>query len=211
MNRTPNNQVKWCCWKIRFRGDIREISDSALTNTAPARSFAFTNFVFAGLSLPWKKILNFCFNKCELFQHRPTFFFSLFKSFDSALTNTAWSRNFSNFGIKYHSKNEKVRETVFVCSYGAQVESFKQKICKKSRTQLCQCWPGQRSAWFKCCRRKQSTWFSLTGHFAERINEKHKLFANSPTAVHKSFGHLNTEIKYQNSLSQKISWHGQKL
>ena len=25
-------------------------------------------------------------------------------------------------------ENEKVRETVFACSYGAQVESFKQKI-----------------------------------------------------------------------------------
>ena len=38
---------------------------------------------------------------------------------------------FSNFAIKYLSKNEKVRETVFACSYGAQIESFKQKNWSK--------------------------------------------------------------------------------
>ena len=41
---------KWFLLKIRFRGDIREISDSPQANTA--RSFAGINFVFAGLSLP---------------------------------------------------------------------------------------------------------------------------------------------------------------
>ena len=34
---------------------------------------------------------------------------------------------FSNFAIKYLHENEKFRETVFAFSYGAQVESFKQK------------------------------------------------------------------------------------
>ena len=34
---------------------------------------------------------------------------------------------FSNLVIEYLCENEKVRETVFVCSYGAQIESFKQK------------------------------------------------------------------------------------
>ena len=32
------------------------------------------------------------------------------------------------FAIEYLRGNEKVRETVFFCSYGAQVESFKQKM-----------------------------------------------------------------------------------
>ena len=34
---------------------------------------------------------------------------------------------------EYLRENEKVRETVFACSYGAQVESFKQKNGQKSR------------------------------------------------------------------------------
>ena len=34
---------------------------------------------------------------------------------------------------EYLRENEKVRETVFACSYGAQVESFKQKKGRKSR------------------------------------------------------------------------------
>ena len=50
------SRQNWFWWKIRFRGDIRLISDSALTNTA--RSFAVAHFVFSGLSLPWKRILN---------------------------------------------------------------------------------------------------------------------------------------------------------
>ena len=36
-------------------------------------------------------------------------------------------KQFSNFAIEYFRENEKVCETVFVCSYGAQVESFKAK------------------------------------------------------------------------------------
>ena len=31
---------------------------------------------------------------------------------------------FSNFAIKYLRENENVRETVFACSYGAQVDFF---------------------------------------------------------------------------------------
>ena len=34
---------------------------------------------------------------------------------------------FSNFAIKCLCKNEKVHETVFTCSYGAQIESVRQK------------------------------------------------------------------------------------
>ena len=41
------NRLKWFSWKIRFRWDIREISDSWQANTA--RSFSGINFVFAGL------------------------------------------------------------------------------------------------------------------------------------------------------------------
>ena len=33
----------------------------------------------------------------------------------------------SNFALAYLRENEKVRDTVVACSYGAQVESFKQK------------------------------------------------------------------------------------
>ena len=34
---------------------------------------------------------------------------------------------FSNFANEYLRENEKVCKTVFDCSYGAQVESFKEK------------------------------------------------------------------------------------
>ena len=34
---------------------------------------------------------------------------------------------FSSFAIEYLRENEKFRETVFACSYGAQVVTFKQK------------------------------------------------------------------------------------
>ena len=33
------NRLKWFCWKIRFRGDIWEISDSVRTNTAQSKIF----------------------------------------------------------------------------------------------------------------------------------------------------------------------------
>ena len=122
---------------------------------------------------------------------------------------------FQTLGSNIIAKTKKFAKPFLSVHMGPKSNLLSKRYAKNlahnKERQLSQCWPGQRSAWFKCCRRKQSTWFSLTGHFAERINEKHKLFANSPTAVHKSFGHLNTEIKYQNSLSQKISWHGQKL
>ena len=35
-------------------------------------------------------------------------------------------KQFSNFAIKYLRENKNVRETVFACSYWAQVEYFKQ-------------------------------------------------------------------------------------
>ena len=34
---------------------------------------------------------------------------------------------FPNFAIEYLHEDEKVHETVFACSYGAQVKSVKQK------------------------------------------------------------------------------------
>ena len=40
---------------------------------------------------------------------------------------------FSNIVIKYLCENQKVCETVFACSYSAQVKSFKQKNGRKSR------------------------------------------------------------------------------
>ena len=42
------------------------------------------------------------------------------------IVDNAYSR-FSNFAIEYLCKNKKVCETVFACSWGAQVESLKQK------------------------------------------------------------------------------------
>ena len=39
---------------------------------------------------------------------------------------------FLNFAIEYLRENEKVRKTVFSCSYGAQIECFKQNKCRKS-------------------------------------------------------------------------------
>ena len=38
---------------------------------------------------------------------------------------------FSSFAIEYLHENEKIRETVFVCSYVAQEESFMQKNGRK--------------------------------------------------------------------------------
>ena len=40
---------------------------------------------------------------------------------------------FFNFTIKYLSENETFPETVFACSFSAQIESFKQKNGQKSR------------------------------------------------------------------------------
>ena len=55
------NRLKWFCLKIRFLGDMREISYCAESDSVqanPARSFACIIFFFAGLSLPWNRILN---------------------------------------------------------------------------------------------------------------------------------------------------------
>ena len=35
--------------------------------------------------------------------------------------------------IEYLHENKEVRKTVFACSFGAQINSFKQKYCRKSR------------------------------------------------------------------------------
>ena len=43
---------------------------------------------------------------------------------------------FSNIVIKYLCENQKVCKTVFVCSYGAQVESFKKKKMIKNLVTL---------------------------------------------------------------------------
>ena len=42
-----------------------------------------------------------------------------------------------NFAIEYLPKNEKVRKAVFVCSYGAQVESFSKKNGQNLETVSC--------------------------------------------------------------------------
>ena len=40
---------------------------------------------------------------------------------------------FSNYAIEYLHENEKFGETVFSCSCGAQIESFKQKRLSTTR------------------------------------------------------------------------------
>ena len=42
----------------------------------------------------------------------------------------------SNFVIEYLRKNERFCETVFACSYGAQVESFKPKKMVENLVEL---------------------------------------------------------------------------
>ena len=49
------------------------------------------------------------------------------------VVNDCADTRFSNFSIKNLRENEKVRETIFVYSHGAQVESFMQKNYQKSR------------------------------------------------------------------------------
>ena len=43
-------------------------------------------------------------------------------------------KKYEKFAIKYFCENEKVSETVFACSFGAQAESFKQKKVKNLLT-----------------------------------------------------------------------------
>ena len=92
------NRLKWFFKKIRFRGDICEISVSAQANTA--QSFAGNNFVFAGLALPWRRIPNLKkIHVNYLLQHCPTFFVSFFKelSCQNILTPRSVSLMKSNF------------------------------------------------------------------------------------------------------------------
>ena len=49
---------------------------------------------------------------------------------------TLCGANFSKFKIRMYSRKRKSSETVFVCSYGAQVEPFKQKIIAKNLVTL---------------------------------------------------------------------------
>ena len=85
--------------KDSFRGYIREISDSA--QVTQRRWHCAECYI-------------------GLFQYSPTFFVSFLKG----LAN----QTISNLKIKYLRENEQVRETVFVCSYGVQVEPFKTLI-----------------------------------------------------------------------------------
>ena len=47
------------------------------------------------------------------------------KNEDTVFAKNVCHTRFSNFAIGYLHENEKVRDTVFACSYGAQIESFK--------------------------------------------------------------------------------------
>ena len=50
---------------------------------------------------------------------------AIIQKFENVVVDYAYD-GFFIFAIEYLRENEKVRETVFACSYGAQVESFKQ-------------------------------------------------------------------------------------
>ena len=65
---------------------------------------------------------------------------------------------FSNFAIEYLREKERVRETVFACSYGAQVESYKQKNRRKSRDTV----PALK-AWFY--KKVLHCWRTVTNNF----------------------------------------------
>ena len=58
---------------------LKFIADAKVSNTHTARSFAGNGFVFAGLSFPSMRILNFYKNICVLLQHSPTFFVNIVK------------------------------------------------------------------------------------------------------------------------------------
>ena len=59
---------------------------------------------------------------------------------------------FSNFAIEYLCKNEKLHETVYACSFGAQIESFKpKKYDRKSRDAVpLMCWKTFISFFYYC-------------------------------------------------------------
>ena len=57
---------------------------------------------------------------------------------------------------EYLRENEKVCETVFACSYGAQVESFKQKKGQQSRDTV----P------LKNCSNRKLLWYALEELFS---------------------------------------------
>ena len=86
---------KWC-HTARSR-QLKFTADPKWCDTA--RSFAGNSFVFAGLSFPSRRILNFYKNICLLLQHSPTFFVSFLKTslskiFDSGQCHSAGSRIF---------------------------------------------------------------------------------------------------------------------
>ena len=100
-----------------------------MTNTAwsPTLYSAGNNFVFKGLSLPWKK--KSFKNMCELLQHSPAFFVSFLKG---QLGNKIWlcavlaceDSNISNFKYEYLRENEYLRKNILVFLSGAQMGSI---------------------------------------------------------------------------------------
>ena len=69
---------------------------------------------------------------CELFHHRPTFLLAFY--WDSLSKKVRLRTDYTTARSRFFRalpSNKKVRETVFVCSYAAQVESFKPKQLPK--------------------------------------------------------------------------------
>ena len=80
-----------------------------------ARSFAESNFVFAALSLPWLRILNFFFKYTFNIATLPNIKKKHFKG-------QAYKKKF-----EYLRKNEFLRKTVLPCLSGAQVGAIHEK------------------------------------------------------------------------------------
>ena len=104
------------CVRVRLRGHGQEYADIFKNMWRPLTDFKGT--------IRWKKVLG-CVNKPNInklkIQKRPY----LKKNVRVRVVIDYADTRFSNFANEYLCKNEKVRITVFACSYGPQVESLK--------------------------------------------------------------------------------------
>ena len=111
--RTLIKRLKWLGWKIRFRGDIREISDSAQANTACAE---FCRHQFC-LCRPLLALIENIKKYMGTISIQPKIFCYLFKGLacqkvSTPRTLTLRGVEFFKIKIQYLRENEKVRETV---------------------------------------------------------------------------------------------------
>ena len=125
------NRLTWVCWNIRFRGNIRKISDYAQANTERSKEIKFSKIqnclTLRGvlpaslLSLHASPCLereyNFFFFICELLQHRPTVFVSflmgqIVKKFRLRAVLDCGESIFSNLKFEYLCEIEFVSKNI---------------------------------------------------------------------------------------------------